>query len=105
MMVELSLIDKKEGVVFHCIFTEEFTSALESADIYMHVWNPSQVGARVADDMWPVLSQALSEMEGSASFYTRICGGAPLYSHLYDMLERYAQTCADYPDARIKVEW
>jgi len=105
MMVEVSLRDKKEGVVFHCVFTEEFTAALETAEVYMHVWNPRSVGVKVGDDMWPVLAQALSEMEGSASFYTRMCGGATLYTHLYDLLERYAQACADYPGAKVEVEW
>lgn len=105
MMVEVMVEDKHEGVVFHCVFTEEFTSALETAGVYDVVWHPGGMGIKLADDVWPYLSQALSEMEGSASFYTRMCGGATLYSHLYDLLERYAQACADYPSGAVKVVW
>lgn len=101
-------VDTGNGIEEFCVFEDNYThncaKMAKEANIYMEVWQPEEIGLKVARDLIEPLSRGIALMREDPSRFIKLDppNGWGSYDTFLPWLENYLAACKKYPAAKIK---
>ena len=104
MGLDVTLKLKRE-VVFDANITHNLGKMASACGVYYACWRPDEINCSKAKHILPMLKDGIEVMKSNPEFYKTFDSpnGWGLYIHFLPWLEKYADACEKYPDAKIWV--
>lgn len=105
MSLDVSLYATRRTEVYERNITHNLGRMADAAGIYKALWRPEEIGAIRAEDIIPLLSAGLANLEADPAHYRTFepenKWGS--YEALRDFVRGYLTACKENPDAEIVV--
>ena len=104
MSLDVTLKLKRE-TVFDANITHNLGKMASACGVYYACWRPEEINCTKAKHILPMLKDGIEVMKNHPDFYKTFDSpnGWGLYIHFLPWLEKYADACEKYPEAKILV--
>jgi hypothetical protein len=105
MSLDIYLYANRRTEVYERNITHNLGRMAEAAGVYKALWRPEEIGAKKAEDIIPLLTLGLANLEADPAHYRTFepDNGWGTYEALRDFVRSYLDACKENPDAEIEV--
>jgi hypothetical protein len=98
-------LKKGRDAVYSANITHNLGKMAAGCGVYYACWRPDEINAKKAAHILPMLQEGIKLLKEHRKFYESFNSpnGWGTYKNFLPWLEKYAEACAEYPDARIVV--
>lgn len=91
--------------IFSANITHNLYAMANEANIGMALWHPEEIGVTKAEQLIPLLKNALLKLKSDPDFFRKFDArnGWGLYEHFVSFVEKYLAACEENPDAEVTV--
>jgi hypothetical protein len=94
---------EEREVFYSSNITHNLNKMAEAAGIYMHLWQPEEIGITKAEELIGPLTEGLRLLKSDRAKFEayNAANGFGLYVHFVPFVEKYLEACKQYPDAEV----
>lgn len=104
MSLDVWLTVKRE-CVYEANITHNLGKMASACGVYYACWRPEEINCTRAKHILPMLKNGIEVLKADPDYYKKFDSpnGWGLYIHFLPWLERYAEACEKYPEAKIHI--